>query len=293
MPPLEAAFLTRFAPSPTGLLHLGHAYSALTTWRAAQEANGRFLLRIEDIDHTRCRPEYETAIYEDLAWLGLRWEQPVRRQSDHFEDYATAIDRLRAIGVLYRCFRTHREIAEASASAPHAKDDAPVYFGPDQPHSADEEASLLESGKPFAWRLSIRYSQELLGEEFARLMFKEIRSGSNAEHVIVRAHPEFCGDVILARKDTPASYHLCVVHDDALQGVTHVIRGEDLRPSVHIHVLLQRLLGYPTPVYQHHPLLVGEDGKRYAKRDRSLTLASLRTQGWSAREVVDRVFAGA
>jgi glutamyl-Q tRNA(Asp) synthetase len=284
------SFVTRFAPSPTGLLHLGHAFSAITAHAAARKASGRFLLRIEDIDTTRSRPEFEAAILEDLVWLGVTWDGPVRRQSDHLGEYAAALERLRALGVLYRCFLTRREIAEQSLSAPHAAEGAEgtIYRGPTQPMSADEEEARIARGESYAWRLSMRYSQDLLGEEFTRLVFREQDSGSDEEH-IVAAHPESLGDVILGRKDSPASYHLAVVHDDALQGVTHVIRGEDLRASTHIHVLLQKLLGLPTPIYRHHRLLTGPDGKRYAKRDRSLTLAALRNEGVSPAEIRARI----
>lgn len=284
-------FTTRFAPSPTGRLHLGHAYSALLAYEASRSANGDFLLRIEDIDTTRCHPEFEAGIYEDLTWLGLDWPMPIRRQSDHFADYAAAIEKLRSLGVLYRCFLTRREIAEQAASAPHAPGegaDGIVYFGPAQPMSTDEEQARLARGDSFAWRLSLRYSQDLLGEEFPRLVFVEQDQATKAEHVIA-ARPQIHGDVILARKDTPASYHLCVVHDDALQDVTHVIRGEDLRSATHIHILIQKLLGLPTPIYRHHALLTGPDGKRYAKRDKSLTLAALREAGVSPAEIRARI----
>lgn len=285
------SFVTRFAPSPSGLLHLGHAYSAFVAFDAAREAGGRLLLRIEDIDRTRCRPEFEQAIHEDLAWLGLAWELPVRRQSEHVSDYAAALDKLRSLGLLYRCFLTRKEIAEQSASAPHREGEGPegrVYRGPAHQMSEDEEEERLTRGQSFAWRLSMRYSQDLLGEDFARLVFVEQHEGSNEER-IVSADPESHGDVILGRKDTPASYHLAVVHDDALQGVTHVIRGEDLRTSTHIHVLVQKLLGLPTPVYRHHRLLTDRHGKRYAKRDHSLTLASLREEGLSPADIRARI----
>jgi glutamyl-Q tRNA(Asp) synthetase len=280
--------VTRFAPSPTGLLHLGHALSALSAWDAARAAHGRFLLRIEDIDPTRCRPEFEAAIRNDLAWLGVRWEEPVRRQSEHLADYEAALRRLRDLGVVYRCFLTRREIAEESARAPHGPGEGPdgiIYRGPPHPMAAAEEQAKLAQGQPYAWRLSMKYSQDLLGEEFARLVFVEDGFGPNGEHGLIAARPELAGDVILARKDAPTSYHLAVVHDDALQGVTHVIRGEDLFAATHVHVLLQRLLGLPTPVYRHHRLLTGPDGKRYAKRDHSLTLAALRAAGASPADI--------
>jgi glutamyl-Q tRNA(Asp) synthetase len=285
-------FTTRFAPSPTGRLHLGHAYSALLAHDAARTAGGRFLLRIEDIDATRCRPEYEAAIVEDLNWLGLTWDGEPRRQSDHLDDYRVALEKLRARGVLYRCFLTRREIAEQSASAPHADEDGShsvVYRGPEQTMSEDEEQARLARGDSYAWRLSRKYSQDLLGEEFARLVFVEEGTGPNGERGEVRAHPESLGDVILGRKDAPASYHLAAVHDDALQGMTHIIRGQDLFASTHIHVLLQKLLGLQTPAYRHHRLLTGPDGKRYAKRDRALTLAGLRNEGVSPADIRVRI----
>lgn len=285
------SFITRFAPSPTGRLHIGHAYSAILAHDAARAAGGEFLLRIEDIDATRCRPEFETAIYDDLAWLGLRWPAPVRRQSEHLAAYATVLEKLNALGVVYRCFLTRKEIAALSLSAPHTPGEGPdgvIYAGPLQHMRADEEEDRISRGESFAWRLSINYSQDLLGEDFARLVFVERDEGSNTEHMIT-ARPHLLGDVILGRKDTPTSYHLSVVHDDALQRVTHIIRGEDLRASTHIHVLLQRLLGLPTPVYTHHPLLTGSDGKRYAKRDQSLTLAALREAGASPADIRARI----
>jgi len=285
------SFVTRFAPSPTGFLHLGHAYSAILASDAAAKAGGVFLLRLEDIDTTRCRPEFEISIYDDLAWLGLDWPLPIRRQSDHMADYAAALDRLRALGVVYRCFLTRKEIAAASLSAPHTPGegaDGVIYRGPAQRMSLDEEDSRIARGESFAWRLSLKYSQDLLGENFARLEFVEREPGSNTEQ-IASAQPDLLGDVIIARKDTPTSYHLSVTHDDALQGVTHIIRGEDLLLSTHIHVLLQRLLNLPTPIYWHHPLLTGPDGKRYAKRDKSLTLAALREAGVSPAEIRSRI----
>lgn len=268
-------FVTRFAPSPTGYLHRGHAYSALTAYRAAREAGGRFLLRIEDIDATRSRPEYEAAILEDLAWLGLGWETPVRRQSAHLPEYHAAIEALRARGLVYRCFKTRKEID--IGRAPH-EPQAP-YVG--APPSPDEEAERLARGEPFAWRLSLAAARETLGG-FEALTFVEEGAGPNGETGLIRARPELAGDIVLARKDVGVAYHLAVVHDDALQGVTHVIRGHDLFEAAHIQRLLQALLGLPTPTYRHHGLLVGPDGKRYAKRDKAQTLRELRAAGVSA-----------
>lgn len=260
--------VTRFAPSPTGLLHLGHAFSALTAAAAAD----RFLLRIEDLDHTRCRPEFETAIGEDLAWLGLRWETPVRRQSDHMAAYAAALQTLIDRALVYRDFRTRRELAEAAAQAPHGPADA-VHGGP-----APDEPERLAAGEAFAWRLSIDRARAALGARWDALGFE-------ADGIWTRAEPARLGDAILARKDFPASYHLASVHDDALQGVDLVVRGEDLADAAHLHVLLQALFGWPTPRYRHHRLILGPDGKRLAKRDRAQTLAALRAAGATPADI--------
>ena len=272
-------FVTRFAPSPTGRLHKGHAFSALTAWRAAREAGGRFLLRLEDIDPTRCRPEFEAGILEDLAWLGLDWERPVRRQSEHLDEYARVVASLAAQGLLYRCFRTRKEIIDAIGDAPHGPAEA-VRPGP---HPADEEAALLAAGRPFAWRLSLDRARDHLGAAaWEALSFVEEGRGPGDEHGRIRARPETAGDVVVARKDAGAAYHVAVTHDDALQGVSHVVRGEDLFEATHIQVLLQALMGWPTPVYRHHRLLTGADGRRFAKRDGSATLAQLRAGGLTA-----------
>jgi glutamyl-Q tRNA(Asp) synthetase len=263
-------FVTRFAPSPTGDLHRGHAFSALTAFEAARAAGGRFILRIEDIDATRCRPQFETGIYEDLAWLGLTWETPVRRQSEHLDDYQAALARLEVDGLLYRCFRTRREVAEAMASAPHGAME--VFRG--RPLPLAEEMRRLTAGEPFAWRLSLDAAARKLGG-FGDLAFTEEGEG------VIQARPELGGDVVLARKDVGVAYHLAVTVDDALQGITHVIRGRDLFEATHVQRLLQALLGLPTPLYRHHALLTGPDGKRFAKRDRAETLRSLRDRGMS------------
>ena len=269
-------FVTRFAPSPTGRLHRGHAFSALTAWRAAKDAGGRFLLRIEDIDPTRCRPEFEAGIYEDLAWLGLDWETPVRRQSDHLADYAAVVEALDGRGLLYRCFRTRKEILDAIGDAPHG----PAEAARPGPHPVEEEARLLAEGRPFAWRLSLDRAREALGgAAWDALSFIEEGSGPDGETGRTKARPETAGDVVLARKDAGTAYHLAVTHDDALQGVSHVIRGQDLFEATHIQRLIQALMDWPAPVYRHHRLLAGPDGRRYAKRDRSVTLAELRAGG--------------
>jgi glutamyl-Q tRNA(Asp) synthetase len=274
------AFVTRFAPSPTGHLHRGHAFSALTAFEAARAADGRFLLRIEDIDRTRCRPEYEAAIAEDLAWLGLAWETPVRRQSEHMADYGAALRELSERGLTYRCFRTRREVAEAIESAPHGALEA--FRG--DPLAPDEEARRVEAGEPYAWRLSLAAAERELGG-FAALSFVEEGAGPGGERGVIPARPGVGGDVVLARKDAGVAYHLAVVADDARQGVTHVIRGQDLFEATHVQRLLQALLALPTPVYRHHRLLTGPDGKRYAKRDGAQTLRSLRASGMTAAEL--------
>ena len=266
-------FVTRFAPSPTGYLHRGHAFSALTAYEAARAAGGRFILRIEDIDVTRSRQEFETAIYEDLAWLGVEWETPVRRQSDHLDDHQAAIAALTADHLTYRCFRTRREIAEEAARAPHGAGDA-FRGGPLPP---EEEAQRLAAGDPFAWRLSLDAAEGALAGR--KLSFVEEGAGPQGEHGVITADPAPSGDIVLARKDVGVAYHLAVVVDDALQGVTHVIRVQDLYEASHVQRLLQALLDLPTPVYRHHRLLTGPDGKRFAKRDRAETLRDLRARG--------------
>ncbi len=273
--------VTRFAPSPTGLLHLGHAYSALLAFDAAREAGGRFLLRIEDIDPVRCRPAYAQALMEDLGWLGLAWEEPVRFQSEHGADYAAALYRLREMDLLYPCFCTRREIGELAA--PQENDAVgPIYPGTcrDLPEAA---RAKLAATRSCVWRLDMARACAQAGDLFWR----------DATRGEVRADPVRFGDVVLARKDVPTSYHLSVTVDDALQGVTLVTRGEDLFAATDIHRLLQALLGLPTPLYRHHPLLRDASGRRYAKRDRSLTLRALREAGKTPRDVRRMVGCGA
>ena len=267
-------FVTRFAPSPTGFLHRGHAYSALTAFAAAQAARGHILLRIEDLDRTRCRPEFVTAIHEDLTWIGMAWDQPARRQSDHLDAYAAALDSLKAKGLIYRCFKTRRDLESEIAGAPHGPMDA--YRG--APLATAEEARRVSAGEPYAWRLSLSAAERGLGR-FHGLMFAVDGEG------LVQARPDLGGDVVLARKDGAVAYHLACVVDDALQGITHVIRGADLAEAAHVQRLLQALLDLPTPVYRHHRLLTGPDGKRLAKRDRAETLRDLRARGMTAAEL--------
>jgi len=273
--------VTRFAPSPSGYLHRGHAFSALMAAKAAREAGGRFILRIEDIDTARCRPEFEDAIYGDLAWLGLNWETPVRRQSEHMDDYQTALERLRAEGLIYRCFKTRTELLDEAARAPHAP--VAAYVGSALPEA--EEARRLAAGELFAWRLSLAAARNRLGADFDRLDFVEEGAGPVGEHGRIPASLEAVGDVILARKGLGVAYHLAVVVDDALQGVTLVTRGNDLFDAVPVQRLLQALLGLPAPAYRHHPILLGPDGKRYAKRDKAETLRGLRASGLSPAEL--------
>ncbi|MEZ5997324.1 MAG: tRNA glutamyl-Q(34) synthetase GluQRS [Hyphomonas sp.] len=265
-------FVTRFAPSPTGYLHLGHAASAFHVWDGARAAGGTVLLRIEDIDRTRCRPEYETAILEDLKWLRLDWPEPMRRQSDHFDEYAAVIEALRARGLVYRCFRTRREIAAALPAG--ADPDDAGYTGRPLPEA--EEAARLARGHAFAWRLSLAAARDALGGHYRTLAYVD-ETGGTARHVA--ADPARYGDVVLARKDTPASYHLACCHDDALQGITHVIRGEDIREMTAVHALLQALMDWPQPVYRFHPLILGPDGRKLSKRDGDRGLRAYRDEG--------------
>ncbi|MEL6385907.1 MAG: tRNA glutamyl-Q(34) synthetase GluQRS [Pseudomonadota bacterium] len=269
-------FRTRFAPSPTGGLHLGHVFSAVSVRKAADQAGGEALLRIEDTDIGRCRPEYEVAILDDLHWLGLRWDGPVRRQSEHFAAYRAVVDQLAARGLAYRCFKTRAEIAAETGG------DADAPFN-GQPLPADEEAHRLATRDPFAWRLSVNKALATLSPRRTPLSFM-VQNGEKLFEY--RAEPEQFGDVALTRKDSPVSYHLAACHDDAVQGITHVIRGEDLVDAPHIHVLLQTLMGWPTPIYRHHPLLLGRDGKRLSKRDRSKTIAALRQEGRAPQDVL-------
>ncbi len=278
-----AGAVTRFAPSPTGLLHLGHAHAALFAAGLARQAGGRFLLRLEDIDASRCRPEFAEAIAQDLAWLGLRWEAPVRVQSAHFADYRAVLERLSARGLLYPCFCTRAEIARevaGAAAAPHGPD-GPLYPGTCRRLAAHEREARMAAGEAYALRLDMAAALAAVPEE---LSFHELGRGR------LRCDPARFGDVVLARKDSPASYHLCVTHDDALQGVTLVTRGEDLLPATDLHRLLQALLGWPEPAYAHHGLLRDEQGRRFAKRDKALTLQALRAAGHGAAAV--RAMAG-
>jgi glutamyl-Q tRNA(Asp) synthetase len=272
-----STIVTRFAPSPTGRLHLGHAYSALYAWRLAKEAGGRFLLRIEDIDTARCRPEFEAGILEDLAWLGLSWEEPVWRQSQRMAVYAAALGRLEARDLLYPCFCTRKDIQREIADAGHAPHgpDGPVYPGTCRRLGVAERAARMAAGTPYALRLKMDAAMAAAGP----LAFTDRGAG----RVAVDARP--FGDVVLARKETPASYHLAVTVDDAAQGVTLVSRGRDLLPATHVHRVLQALLGLPEPAYAHHRLLADAAGRRLAKRDRAETIEALRAAGQTPEAV--------
>jgi len=274
----------RFAPSPNGRLHLGHALSALTNQQQAAAAGGRLLLRIEDIDVTRCRPEFEQAIHDDLAWLGIRLDGAVRRQSEHFFDYAAALGRLRAQGLIYPCFCSRRQVKQAIAASernwPSDPDGAPLYPGTCRGLDAATAVSRIERGAPHVLRLAMDTALAVPGEPAGYTLF-DAKGGET--HVPV--DPARWGDVVLARKETPTSYHLSVVVDDALQGVSHVVRGRDLEAATEIHVVLQKLLGLPTPRYHFHPLLVDETGQKLAKSRPSENLAQLRDRGVTAAQV--------
>lgn len=277
--PMQPPVTTRFAPSPTGYLHLGHVRSAWEGWHAAREADGRFLLRVEDIDSGRCRPKFDIAIREDLAWLGLDWDGSVRRQSEHFDDYRAALARLDEQGLLYPCFCTRKEIRAEIARAGGAPqgEEGPVYPGTCKHLSSEQRAARAAGGSDYALRLDVT---------------KAVRRTGPLDWTdrgrTIPADPAVLGDVVLARKDVPTSYHLAVTADDALQGVTLVTRGVDLFAATHIHRLLQALLGLPTPDYRHHPLLTDASGRRLAKRHRALTVRAMREAGMAPAEILAR-----
>lgn len=277
----------RFAPSPNGYLHLGHAYSALLNAELSEAYGGRLLLRIEDIDPTRCRPAFEQAIYEDLTWLGMNWEQPVRRQSEHLGAYRAALDRLTALGLVYPSFETRSDIAqlvaarEAHGPWPRDPDGAPLYPGAAKRLSPADRSEFLARGVPHALRLDMAAAVAGVGA----LSWAERGEGPAGETGEVTARPEAWGDVILARKETPTSYHLSVVIDDALQGVTDVVRGQDLFHATSVHRLLQVLLGLPEPAYRHHRLIRDSGGQKLSKSGRATGLRDLRARGASPAEI--------
>lgn len=276
--------ITRFAPSPTGFLHLGHVHSCLFAVNAAKQAGGRFLLRIEDIDPNRCRPEYEVMLKEDLAWLGFRWEEPVRRQSDHMDDYAAALNRLAALGVTYPCFCSRKEIAEEIAragNAPHLVaigPEGPLYPGICRHLPPEVAAARVAAGEAHAIRLNVAKANSLTGP----LTWHDRGQG------IVTADTGLLGDIVLARRDVRTSYHLSVTVDDAIQGVSLVTRGVDLFHATHVHRLLQALLSLPVPDYHHHDLLLNNRGERLSKRDGATGIRILREQGATADDVLQR-----
>jgi glutamyl-Q tRNA(Asp) synthetase len=277
----------RFAPSPNGYLHLGHAYSALLNFDSARRTGGRFLLRIEDIDLTRCRPEFEAAIYQDLGWLGIDWESPVRRQSEHLSQYREAVAMLTAQGLVYPSFESRAEVTQMVAARethspwPRDPDGAPLYAGTARSLSPHARARLIESGAPHTHRLDMAAALAL-GPD---LGWTEQGEGPNGETGVVAARPEAWGDVILARRETPTSYHLSVVIDDALQGVTDVVRGQDLFWSTSVHRLLQQLLGLPPPIYRHHRLVLDAAGRKLSKSSVATGLRELRAGGATSADI--------
>lgn len=276
--------VTRFAPSPTGLLHLGHAFAALVAYRIAADASGLFHLRMEDIDTGRCRPEYEAAAKDDLEWLGLSWPEPVMRQSERFDAYREALDTLQTLGAVYPCFCTRKDIQaeiERAVAAPHILTDGPdgpLYPGTCRRLADADSKRRIAEGENFALRLRMDEAIAAAGP----------LTWTDSQGRTVTATPEIFGDVVVARKDVPTSYHLAVVVDDDALGVTLVTRGDDLRPSTHVHTLLQALLGLKRPIYHHHRLILGPDGKKFSKRDRSVTLRQLRESGVSRDDVIAR-----
>lgn len=268
----------RFAPSPTGHLHIGHAASAFFTWDQAEQNPESFLLRLEDIDAARCRPEFERSIKEDLHWLEIEWKNEPRRQSEHWEDYKKKIEILKEKELLYPCFCTRKDIlkeGEGSVAAPHGPGGS-LYPGRCKNLDRGERDDRLARGDPYALRLNMSLA---IRQASGPLTWFDRGKGRQ------KAAPEILGDVVLARKDVPASYHLCVTHDDALQDITLVTRGEDLWEATHLHRLLQDILGYPVPEYHHHPLLLDRHGVRFAKRDRGVTLRQLKEKGFSPQDL--------
>lgn len=283
----------RFAPSPNGALHLGHAYSALLNFQMSREVGGRFLLRIEDIDITRCTPEFEEGIYRDLAWLGLTWEEPVRRQSEHFDDYVEALEQLVDAGMVYHSFMSRSEvrayIADVEADGaiwPCDPDGAPLFPPLDKRRSDAERRRRMEEGEPYAWRLNMEAALAHLGKSSS---WDEEGAGPEEETGTLPARPEIWGDAVIARKEMPASYHLSVVVDDALQGVTHVVRGHDLFYATAVHRFLQELLGLPVPRYFHHALIIDENGRKLSKSRGDTGIAALREAGVTPGDVLRMV----
>ncbi len=285
---MTAALRTRFAPSPTGLLHLGTAFSALYTFEKTLPAGGAFLLRMDDLDQGRCRTEYEQAILEDLAWLGIGWLQPVVRQSERQDHYRGSLEILATLGVTYPCFCTRKEIAEEAARSLHAPHgpEGILYPGTCRGLSNTEVMDRIAAGKPSVTRLNLTRAFDLLGGD---LFFEEVGAGPDGETGTMRCAPELLGDIVLARKDFPGSYHLCTVVDDASFGINYVARGEDLFHATSVHRLLQELLGLPAPIYDHHKLIKAADGRRLSKRDADLSIQALRDAGSTPADVRARL----
>ena len=294
---MTASLITRFAPSPNGLMHLGHALSALTGWQMARASGGTFLLRIEDIDRGRTRPEFIDAIFEDLAWLGIDWPEPVRRQSEHFADYEAALRRLRALGLIYPCFATRGEINAAIEATglrlsqwPRDPDGALVYPGLYKDTDPAEIDRLMWEGRSFAWRLDMAKAHALAQEMAGGpLSFLETGAGPRGQTGRIPVDPEPFGDIVIARKDVPTSYHLAVTLDDAAQGITMVTRGQDLFAATHIHRVLQVLLGLPEPHYHHHRLIRDETGRRLSKTAQDQGLRDLRAAGLTPQDIRSRI----
>jgi glutamyl-Q tRNA(Asp) synthetase len=280
----EQSVITRFAPSPTGRLHIGHAYSALFAYKKAMEAGGKFILRIEDIDEGRCHKEYEEGIYEDLSWLGLTWEEPVRVQSEHYDDYDEALSKLLSKDLLYPCFCTRKEIREEikrSGSAPNHSPEGPLYPGTCKHLNLEQREEKIKNAIPYAMRLDMDKALSLISED---LYWTDEEKGKQL------ATPEIVGDAVLARKDINTSYHLSVTVDDHIQGITHVSRGEELFYASSLHRLLQALLDLNVPVWHHHPLITDEKGERLAKRDKSISLKELREEhGKTPGDIMDLI----
>jgi len=287
---LKHPVITRFAPSPTGFLHLGHAYSALFSEKQARVKGGQFILRIEDIDTSRTKPEFEDAIFEDLSWLGLKWELPVRRQSDHFKEYEKAINNLRKLDLVYPCFCSRKEIRSAifnsnlTTTDPLNRDKSQIYPGTCKKITEKQSKMRIKQGSPFALRLNSDLAMQIAKKNTDALIWNDVEKGA------IEVSLDLVGDVVLARKETPASYHIAVTLDDHLQGINLVTRGQDLFLSTHIHRVLQAVLKLNTPTYHHHHLLKGANGRKFSKRDNSLSIQSLRKEGKTPKQV--RLLAG-
>ncbi len=279
----------RFAPSPNGRLHLGHAYSALLNYEMARESGGALLLRIEDIDTERCTRQFENAIYDDLEWLGIEWETPVRRQSEHFDDYSAALDALIDARLVYPAFMSRGAIRDHIASSPGGDrawprdpDGSPLYPDTDRQLDEEEARQRIGLGEPYAWRLDMKAALKRIGGPAG---WSETGSGPEGQTGSVTLDPSVWGDVIIARKDVPTSYNLSVVVDDALQGITHVVRGRDLFHATAVHRLLQEILGLAVPQYHHHDLIMGSDGRKMAKSGTGTSIASLRDAGFTPSDI--------